>query len=157
MSDKRPSWVRSAYKTTGVYWAKSQSQIMTMLEQLGINQIRFTSMPDRFILEFMAQFDERSIPKAVRIITPLRTKPTDSPDKRNRELNIVHRILLNHLKAKFVAIGNGLTEFEQEFMSHLVVTDKAGRSTTMGEMLLPQYEQSLEDKSVPQFRLGDGQ
>ena len=154
--NKTPTWISAAYKTTQVYWGKSQSQIMTMLEQLGINQIRFTSMPDRFILEFMAKFDERSIPKAVRIIIPLHTKTTDNPDARNRELNIIHRILLNHLKAKFVAIGNGLAEFEQEFMSHLVVTDKAGRSTTMGEMLLPQYEKSLEDKSVPQFRIGDG-
>jgi len=154
--NKTPTWISGAYKSTDVYWGKSQAQIMTMLEQIGINQIRFTSMPDRFILEFMAQFDERSIPKAVRIIIPLRTKLTDDPTKRNKELNIIHRILLNHLKAKFVAVGNGLTEFEQEFMSHLVVTDKAGRSTTMGEMLLPQYEKSLEDKSVPQFRLGEG-
>lgn len=154
--NKTPKWISGAYKTTDVYWGKSQSQIMQMLEQVGVNQIRFTSMPDRFILEFMAQFDERSIPKAIRIIVPLRTKPADAPDKRNKELNIIHRILLNHLKAKFVAIGNGLTEFEQEFMSHLVVTDKAGKTTTMGEMLLPQYEKSLEDKSVPQFRLGDG-
>lgn len=104
----------------------------------------------------MAQFDERSIPKAVRIIVPLRTRPDGAPDKRNKELNIIHRILLNHLKAKFVAIGNGLTEFEQEFMSHLVVTDKAGKSTTMGEALLPQYEKSLVDGEVVQFRLGDG-
>lgn len=151
-----PTWISSAYKETSVYWGKTQSQIMTMLEQVGINQIRFTSMPDRFILEFVAQFDERTIPKAVRIIIPLRCKPTDAPEKRNKELNIIHRILLNHLKAKFVAIGNGIAEFEQEFMSHLVVTDKAGRSTTMGEMLLPQYEKSLEDGSSPQFRLGDG-
>lgn len=152
----QPTWISSAYKTTAVYWGKSQSQIMTMLDQVGINQIRFTSMPDRFILEFMAQLDERSIPRAVRIVIPLRTKLTDAPDKRNRELNIVHRILLNHLKAKFVAIGNGLTEFEQEFMSHLVITDKEGRSTTMGEALLPEYKKSIEDKTTPQFRLGSG-
>ena len=151
-----PHWITGAYKTTSVYWGKSQSQIMTMLEQVGINQIRFTSMPDRFILEFMAQFDERSIPKAVRIIIPLHSKLTDVPKKRNRELDIIHRILLNHLKAKFVAIGNGLTEFEQEFFLHLIVTDKAGRSTTMGEMLLPQYEKNLEDKTIPRFLLGDG-
>lgn len=154
--NKTPTWITGAYKSTEIYWGKSQSQIMTMLEQVGINQIRFTSMPDRFILEFMAQFDERSIPKAVRIIVPLRTRPDGAPDKRNKELNIIHRILLNHLKAKFVAIGNGLTEFEQEFMSHLVVTDKAGKSTTMGEALLPQYEKSLVDGEVVQFRLGDG-
>ena len=71
-------------------------------------------------------------------------------------MNIIHRILLNHLKAKFVAIGNGLTEFEQEFMSHLVITDKHGKSTTMGEMLLPQYEKNLADKTIPKFLLGDG-
>ena len=156
MNENSPTWIKSAYKATSVYWGKSQSDILKMLEQVGINQIRFTSMPDRFILEFMAQLDERSIPRAVRIVIPLRSKTTDAPEKRNRELNIIHRILFNHLKAKFVAIGNGLTEFEQEFMSHLVVTDKDGRSTTMGEMLLPQYEKSLEDKSTPVFRLGDG-
>jgi len=153
---KTAHWITKAYKSTDVYWGKSQAQIMTMLEQVGIDQIRFTSMPDRFVLEFMAQIDERSIPKAVRIIIPLRTIKEDNPEKRNKELNIIHRILLSHLKAKFVAIGNGLTEFEQEFMSHLVITDKTGKSTTMGEMLLPQYEKNLEDKTIPKFLLGDG-
>lgn len=156
MNANTPSWVKGAYKSTSVYWGKTQSQIMTMLEQVGINQIRFTSLPDRFVLEFMAQFDERSIPKAVRIIIPLRTKSTDRPEIRNKELNTIHRILLNHLKGKFVAIGNGLTEFEQEFMSHLVVTDKTGKSTTMGEMLLPQYQKNIEGGDTPHFRLGDG-
>lgn len=113
-------------------------------------------MEDRFILEFMAKFDEKSIPRAVRIVVPLETRPETAPEKRNKELNIIHRILLNHLKAKFVAIGNGLTEFESEFMAHLVITDKTGRSTTMGEALLPQYQQNLEDKTMPKFLLGDG-
>lgn len=54
-----------------------------------------------------------------------------------------------------MAIGNGLTEFEQEFMSHLVITDKSGRSSTMGEMILPQYQKNLEDKTTPQFLLGE--
>lgn len=153
---KKVSWIENAYKTTGVYWGKTQSGIMKMLEQVGISQTRFTSLPDRFILEFMAQMDERSIPKAVRIVVPLRTKTSDNPEKRNKELNIIHRILLNHLKAKFVAIGNGLTEFEQEFMSHLVITDRSGKTTTMGEALFPQYEKNLEDKTMPNFLLGDG-
>lgn len=153
---KKISWIENAYKSTDVHWAKSQTKIMEMLNQLGIDQIRFTSLEDRFILEFMAHIDERSIPKAVRIITPLRVRKNDDPTKRNKELNIIHRILFNHLKAKFVAIGNGLTEFEQEFMSHLVITDKSGRSTTMGEALLPQYEKNLEDKTMPKFLLGDG-
>lgn len=153
---KKVSWIENAYKSTDVYWAKSQSAIMKMLEDVGIDQIRFTSLPDRFVLEFMAQMDERSIPKAVRIIVPLRTRKDDDSDRRNKELNIIHRILLNHLKAKFVAIGNGLTEFEAEFMAHLVITDKSGRTSTMGETLLPAYEKNLEDKTMPKFLLSDG-
>lgn len=152
---KTASWITNAYKSTDVHWAKSQTKIMEMLQQVGITQTRFTSLDDRFVLEFMAQLDERSIPKAVRIIVPLRVPITAEPAKRNKELNIIHRILLAHLKAKFVAIGNGLTEFEQEFMSHLVITDKAGRSTTMGEALLPQYNQNLQDGSMPRFLLGN--
>jgi hypothetical protein len=152
---KKISWIEKSYHTTDVYWGKSQSQIMTMLGQVGIDQIRFTSLPDRFVLEFMAKFDEKSIPKAVRIVIPLRTDK-ENIEKRNKELNIVHRILLNHLKAKFVAIGNGLTEFEQEFMAHLVITDKSGKTMTMGEMILPQYEKNLQDKTMPQFLLDDG-
>lgn len=146
---KEADWIKKAYRTTSVYWGKTQAEIMTMLGQVGIDQIRFTSMPDRFVLEFMAQIDNKSIPRAVRIIIPLKTKKEDNPEKRNRELNIIHRILLNHLKAKFVAIGNGLTEFEQEFMSHLVITDPNGQSATMGEILLPQYQKNLEDKNSP--------
>lgn len=154
--NKKPSWVQGAYKNTGVYWGKTQTQIMQMLEQVGITQTRFTSLEDRFILEFMAKFNEKAIPKAVRIVVPLETRPSERPEKRNKELNIIHRILFNHLKAKLVAIGNGLTEFESEFMAHLVITDKTGRTTTMGEALLPQYEKNLEDKTMPKFLLGDG-
>lgn len=154
MKTNKLNWVTSAYKTTSVYWGKTQADIMKMLNSLGIDQIRFTSLNDRFVLEFMAHLDERTIPRAVRIVIPLRTKTTDIPDKRNKELNIIHRILFNHLKAKFIAIGNGLTEFEQEFMSHLVITDNKGQSTTMGEALLPQYENNLENKKP--FMLGDG-
>lgn len=153
---KEIHWIKNAYKGTNVHWARSQAKIMQMLNDIGITQIRFTSLEDRFVLEFMVKFDEKSVPRAIRIITPIKTRINDDPAKRNKELNIIHRILLNHLRAKFIAIGNGLTEFEQEFMSHLVVTDKTGKSATMGELLLPQYEKNLEDKTTPKFLLGDG-
>ena len=152
---KQPTWITGAYKSTEVHWAKSQAKIMEMLGQVGIDQIRFTNMPDRFVLEFMAQIDN-GIPRAIRIISPLKTKVTDDPKIRNKELNTVHRILLAHLKAKFIAIGTGLAEFESEFMSHLVVTDKNGQSSTMGEQVLPQYRKNLESGTSKPFQLGDG-
>ena len=150
---KNVSWIENAYKSTDVHWAKSQAKIMDMLNDVGITEVRFTSLKDRFVLEFMAQLDERSVPRGVRIVTPLHTVKEDDPNKRNKELNIIHRILLNHLKAKFVAIGNGLTEFDQEFMSHLIITDKDGKDSTLGDQLLPQYRQNLEEGDRKQFLL----
>lgn len=153
---KKISWLENAYQGTMVHWSKSQTKIMEMLNQLDIDQIRFTCLADRFILEFMARLNNNAVPRALRIITALKCKKDDPPEKRNKELNIIHRILYNHLKAKFVSVYNGLTEFEAEFMAHLVVTDKSGKTTTMAEMILPQYEKNLADKTVPQFLLGNG-
>lgn len=151
---KKLNWIENAYKGTNVHWAKSQTKIMEMLNQIGITDIRFTCMEDRFILEFMAKSNENSVPRALRIVTPIKTKKSDNPDIRNKELNIIHRIMFGHLKSKFIAVYRGLTEFEAEFMAHLVITDKNGKTTTMAEMILPQYEKNLKDKTIPQFLLG---
>lgn len=152
----KPNWIKNAYKSTEVHWGKTQTKIMEMLGELGIEQTRFTSLPDRFVLEFVVKMDEVSIPRAVRIVVPLKTRSNDEPKARNSELNTIHRILLNHLKAKFVAVGTGVAEFEQEFMSHLVIKDKDGKDATMGEMLLPQYRKNLEGGNGHFSLLGDG-
>ena len=146
------NWAGKAYKTTQVNWAKSQAQIYKILGGLGIYQIRFTNLKDKFALEFLVQIKEGEKPRAVRIIVPISYQGEDDK-KRERELNIVHRILFNHLKAKFVAVQSGLTEFEEEFMAHLVITDAKGNSKTMGELLLPQYNKSIEEGKNKEFKL----
>lgn len=153
---KAPNWIKNAYKSTDVPWAKSQSEIYKMLGELGIYEIRFTNMKDRFALEFLVQLEQGAKPRAVRIISPLQYTG-DNEEKRRKELNITHRMLVAHIKAKFVAIGRGLTEFEQEFMAHLIITDKAGNSRTMGDALLPQYREALESGENKDFKLlGEG-
>ena len=149
---KQPPWVKSAYKSTSVNWAKSQAEMYKKLGELGIYEIRFTNLKDRFILEFLVELLENEKPRAVRIVVPLQYNGEDER-MRQRELNIVHRILLSHLKAKFIAIGTGLTEFEKEFMAHLIITDKHGNSTTIGEALLPQYKEALESGENKEFKL----
>lgn len=150
-----PNWVKNAYQGTDVPWARSQGEIHKMLNELGIYDVRFTNVKDRFVLEFLVQLDEGK-PRAVRIVCPL-PDVGQNEDKRTKALNIVHRMLVAHIKAKFVAIGRGLTEFEQEFMAHLVITDKFGNSRTMGEALLPQYRESIESGENKDFKLlGDG-
>lgn len=153
---KKPNWVKAAYKNTSVNWAKTQTEVYKKLNELGIYDIRFTNQKDKFALEFLVQVNEGEKPRAVRIVVPLKYHG-EGDNKRTQELNMIHRILLNHLKAKFIAIYSGLTEFEKEFMAHLIITDKHGNSTTMGNALLPQYHKNLESGENKDFKLlGDG-
>ena len=145
----------SAYKSTSVNWAKSQTAIVKMLNARGIYDTRFTNLRERFAIEFMAALPEREKPIGVRILVPIQYQG-DNEDKRQKELNVLHRILFYHLKAKFVAIDNGLTEFMEEFMPHLILMDKNGNSTTLGQMLLPQYAKSIESGKQPEFKLLPG-
>jgi hypothetical protein len=156
MGIKRANWLKHAYKETKVNWAKTQAQIYKLLGELGIYQIRFTNLKQKFALEFVVEVVEGEKPRAVRIIVPLSTTGDDEA-KRQKELNRVHRILFQHLKAKFMAVSTGLTEFDEEFMAHLLITDKDGNSTTMGNVLLPQYKDNLESGKNQEFKmLGDG-
>lgn len=127
-----------------------------MLNAYNIYQTRFTNVEDKFIVEFMSPpQNQGSKPVGVRIIAPF--KKTEDENRREKELNRLHRVLLNHLKAKFVAIDNGLTEFMEEFMPHLIITDKNGNSSTMGQVILPQYVESIESGEQKNFNLlGDG-
>ena len=152
---KKANWLTKAYKSTQVNWARTQAQIYKLLGELGIYEIRFTNLKDKFALEFLVQVEEEAKPRAVRIIVPVKIQ-TDNEIAREKELNIIHRILFNHLKAKFIAIQSGLTEFEQEFMAHLVITDSKGNSRTMGDMLLPEYKKSIEDGKNKDFKLLSG-
>ena len=142
----------NAYKSTKVNWAKSQTAIIKLLNQKRIYQTRFTNLEDKFAIEFLAQIDSSERPVGVRILVPLSYKG-ENEKQREQELNTLHRVLFYHLKAKFVAIESGLTEFMEEFMPHLIVMDKNGNSTTMGRTILPQYKDSLESGQQKEFKL----
>lgn len=154
--------MKKSYQGTKVNWAKSQTQIVKELNHRDIFESRFTNLENKFVLEFRVKETKKLILGigqakgiTVRIVVPFQSS-TDAK-KRENELNRLHRILLNHIKAKFVAIENGVTEFMEEFMPHLVIMNKAGDSTTMGQALLPQYKKSIESGEQKDFNLlGDG-
>jgi hypothetical protein len=150
-----------AYKGTTVNWAKSQTVIVKLLNSKGIFESRFTNLQDKFVLEFRVSEDKKFLFKlgiskgvAIRIVVPYQNF-TDQK-KREKELNALHRVLFYHLKAKFIAIESGLTEFMEEFMPHLVIMDKQGNSSTMGQVLLPQYKKGLESGEQKPFLLTEG-
>lgn len=154
--------MKKSYQGTTVNWAKSQTQIVKLLNQFGIYETRFTNLEDKFVLEFRVSESKKivlgiGLNKGItaRIIVPF--TPSTDQKKREKELSRLHRVLLYHIKAKFVAIESGVTEFMEEFMPHLVILDKTGSSSTLGQMLLPQYKKSIESGEQKPFNLlGDG-
>ena len=149
-----------SYKKTSVNWAKSQTGIVKLLNQNNIYESRFTNLENKFALEFrkMEKQNNKEVggfikPIGVRVIVPFHTKKDDI--KHEQEMNYLHRVLFYHLKSKFIAIDSGLTEFSEEFMPHLIIMDKNGNSTTMGQALLPQYNDALESGEQKEFKLLD--
>ena len=153
---KKSRWLTAAAKGTDIHWAKSQAEIARQLTELGMSAIRFTNQRDRFALEFVVTLPDREQPRAVRISVPLRTRSEDV-NQREREANRLHRVLFHHLQSKFVAIAAGLSDFEAEFMPHLVITDHHGHARTLGEAWLLAYRKALESGANPDVQLwGDG-
>lgn len=131
-----------AYKATSVHWGKSQADISRLLTKHGIQDTRFTFLQSRneLICEFNypTVIDKKEINIGVRILLPI-------PETKNLEQakNQIHRALFYYLKTKFEALQFGLVEFVQEFMPHLVVFDKKGRSQTLFQVISPQYYKGL--------------
>jgi len=154
--------MNKAYQGTNVNWSRSQVGITKLLNKYDVFESRFTNLEDKFVLEFRVTENKKIVlgvgyqkGVTVRIIVPFQI--LKDLKKREKELNRLHRVLFHHLKAKFVAIENGVTEFMEEFMPHLVIIDKSGNSTTMGQALLPQYKKQIESGEQKPFKLlGDG-
>lgn len=55
------------------------------------------------------------------------------------------RALALVIKAKLEAVESGITEFESEFMAHIVLPN----GQTVGEYMVPQIQKSYESKKMP--------
>lgn len=132
----------NSYKNTSVNWAKSQAQIGKLLDQVGVKDVRFTFMQSQqsIICEFNypSELEGKPVTIGVRIVTKLKESNNEEQEK-----NRVHRILFNKLKSRFLEIQEDTEEFVKVFMADLVVFDKKGNSSTMAQLVLPQYNKGL--------------
>lgn len=130
------------YKNTSVNWVKSQAQIGKLFDQVGIQDVRFTFMQSQksIICEFnyLSELEGKSVTIGVRIVTKLKENKNEEQEK-----NRVHRILYNKLKSRFLEIQEDTQEFVKVFMADLIVFDKRGNSSTMAQLILPQYNKGL--------------
>ncbi len=132
----------NSYKNTKVNWAKSQAQIGKLLDQVGVKDVRFTFMNSQnsIVCEFNypGELDNKTVNIGVRIVSRLIETNNEEQEK-----NRVHRILFNKLKSRFLELQEGTEEFIKIFMADLVVFDKQGNSSTMSQIILPQYNKGL--------------
>ena len=118
-----------------------------MLNDIGIHDIRITNENDDYSLEFMVKLKHNEFARKVRINIPFTTELRDTIRKKEQRKRVLFRILFYHLKDKFVAISNGLKEFEEEFLSDLVVIAD-GKERRLGDIIVPQYKHQLKTNKI---------
>lgn len=141
------NFAEKAYQTTEVDKEITQGQITKMLEQLGIENIRVTQQGNDYRIEFLVRLRHDESPRKVRIDVPFTPELEDKTIDITRKKNILFRVLYWHLKDKFVAVYNGLKEFEEEFLADLVIVHN-GKEQRLGDVIVPKYKQQLKKGKV---------
>lgn len=137
--------IPKSYRTTTVHWSKSQTDIMKLLMKHGVQDVRFTTLQSRqeafCEFNYPTQLEEKDVVIGVRIKVPLPPVGRLKDDERTK--NQAHRALLYYLKSKFEALQFGLVEFIEEFLPHVTLMDKSGRSATVYQMLENKVKQGF--------------
>lgn len=143
----KKTFAEKAYKTTKLDSKYTEGKIEDMLAELGITDIRVTKIGSDYTFEFLVKLRHDESARKVRIQLPFNTELGEKQKSRERRENALFRVLYYHLKDKFVAVQNGLKEFEEEFLADLVVVS-GGKEMRLGEILVPKYKAQLKNKKV---------
>jgi len=135
-----------AYKHTKVNYMKTQTKVSELLRKYDIFDTRWTNLKDRVVFEFnkLIELEGQERLAGVRIVI-------QGIDDDNR--NQLHRALFYYLKSKMEFLEFGFIEFLQEFMPHLILTNKSGQSITAYQLFKPQYQKALIDKKQGEVKM----
>jgi len=142
---------------TNVSSDKSRAEIEKTLSRYGATSFLYGWMDAKAVLGFEMR-DRR-----VKFVLPMpdRSGLTRTPTGRVRKPTAVDhefeqavkqrwRALALVIKAKLEAVESGITEFEEEFLAHIVMPD----GQTVGEKLLPNIESAYKTGDLPPLLLG---
>ena len=122
---------RKAFADTTVAAGKTQQQIEDMLRKHGIDTLRWTSLPDRMVLEFRSEFGSFALSARY----DLGDGRTDEANRRQ-----VMRALHWYVKAKLDAVDFGLEDMMRAFMPYLV--------TAPGRILIDDVNEAVEQRRL---------
>lgn len=139
---------------TRVSVERSKAEIEAILARYGADQFMYGWEASRAVIGF------RYSGKMVRFILALPTPESDAfiltPTGKRRTATAAEKVyqqdvrqrwraLTLIVKAKLEAIETGITTFEEEFLSYIVLPD----NSTVGETLLPQLEDTYRTGEMP--------
>lgn len=129
---------------TSVPVDRSQAEIKKILSKYGASGFAYGEQGTRSVVMFeMAK-------RRIKFILPMPNPP--SPNATLASIKTYEqlcrsrwRCLVLAIKAKLECVESGITTLEQEFMAHIVLPNGA----TLGEVVLPQIEQSYQNGKMP--------
>jgi len=143
---------RRHYENTVVPESKSLLDIEYLLRLHGVQTVRWTTGVDLIRIEFTWPYQNGSLGFRIDLNIPLKDRTGhDIPlNKRDQERRRLLRVLLNHIKAKLVAIEDGLVDMAQEFLPYLIGAD----DQTVGEIMKAELASGHLPKTVPLLEAG---
>lgn len=148
------NFAEKAYKSTQLDHGYTEAKIRGMLMELGINDIRITQVGNDYHLEFLVKLQFNEAPRKVRIDIPFTPELEDTVKQKKRKKDALFRVAFYHLKDKFVAVYNGLKEFEEEFLADLVIVHE-GREQRLGDVIVPKYKAQLKNSKVAILKISN--
>jgi hypothetical protein len=146
MNKGKKTFAEKAYQTTQLDFGYTQQRITDMLNELGIDQTQITQDGTDYKVVFMVKLRPNEAPRKIMINVPVLTDLGETQKQRNRKKNAIFRVLFYHLKNRFVAVSNGLREFDEEFMTDIVVVVN-GVEQRLGDMVVPEIKRQLKQDS----------
>lgn len=127
--------------TTDIAASKTRADIEEMITRYGAYRFAYgaDSRTGMQVIGFVIDINHK--PRQVKMFLRVTDNDTDQRKKSKwRSLFLV-------IKAKFVAIDEGITTFEEEFMSSIVLPD----GQTMAQWAMPQIEQAYTTNRMPEL------
>lgn len=152
-------------RSTSVSVDKSKTEIESTLRRFGASQFMYAWKDGAAIIEFVAQ--ERRIRFLMKLPSKDEKEFTHRTvygrDKKNspemtdklweQACRQRWRALALLVKAKLAGVEAGITSFEEEFLSHIVVPTGPGQTATAAEWLLPQIVSAYKGGGLNQLPL----
>jgi len=113
---------RRHYEGTVVAESKSLLDIEYLLRLHGVQTVRWTTGVDLIRIEFAWPYQGQDLAFRIDLAVPAKDRAGYDlmGQKRDQERRRLLRVLLNHIKAKLVAVEDGLVDLEREFLPYLI-------------------------------------